>query len=799
MYFFQIRQYSKYNEPSRVVRDENSPAQALCTEELYSDYIRKNDIILFLAATTLLPIITTAIFLEIMWRYKNEIDNIITTPAYRPQLTGIFLTGALVTIYIFCLDISSVHFFKTKSHEYSNNIINGTNLESLHWTHVTLTTEILLSGLAAHFTYGFLFIKSSSLANGLRNIELNIVEELDRAKVSFIAVPIIFVSTHINYILAAWLTEPSKTTSVATLAIALILLLYFMNKLLYSYARTVVELLAVRVEKEDISRNCYKCCCSCLKNDLGIEIGTLFITISGAILGAGMISIEIAAFYILPFSALNLAGYLQNILSVSVLIVSALITYKIIDKDSNTAKKIINQDNKEDPKDSSKAKKIADKDNKKDRGSLEKSLTQLNVTLEAEVTLIDKTIQLTEPTLKLKLPSDSEDMYIPVFKAKMCLHGCMSQKSTYISLANAEVEVYLHDNGKKFIVSLKGGHLNINQIKKYELSEKIIQLIHGEPGSDLQAGLISSIPKLEEEDVDIDSKTTMTISATSTCYLSKFCEVNFDEEACCHKFNSITTINSGEVVQHILLPDNPKMKLCEESNEYYFQIAGIKCPLNKSSNALSIKTGKQNHFKLNTKNVKISLNEDGNNGKLFRIVCLSHGSASPSPSAAPTDGSTASQNSSTASTDGSTASQSSSGDFELKLILGNTVPLQRKIMVTGNEEVPTDFEYIWLQATDSRQIKVLNPDRNILGTINLPAHSITIKGCENPQFLFTSQKVSATYKEESLTMKFGDTEPSVTYSVIWNTSTQIDLPLSIENKYEDRGYLHFPNSFQNRK
>ena len=539
-------QYSKYNDPSRVVRDQDSPAQALCAEELDSDYLEENNITLYFVATTLLPIITTIIFMAVMWRYKNKIDDIITTSTYWPQLTSICLTGALITIYIFCVDISSVHYFKTKNHEYSDN--GGINLISLHWTHVTLTTEIVLSAIAAQFTYGFLFFKSSSVANGLYDIKVNIVEELNRAKVSFIAVPIIFFSTHINYILAAWLTEPSKTTSVATLAIALILVLYVMNKFLYSSAKTTMELIVIRKRL---------CCLCCVKNkDTCIEMGTLFITIPGAIFGAGLISIEVAAFYILPFPAVNLANYLQNILQVSIFLVSALVTYKFLSKDSESSKKGTDQD-KKDTEDSDTSEKI---DNKRSTG-LSKKATELTITLEAEVKLNDTKneppIKLTEPTLTIKFPSDEENIYgVPVFKTELRLHKFMSQKIGYISLANAAVKVYLCDDcSQKFTVRLRDGELIMDRIN-YKLSEKIIQLIHTERGSDLQAILKSSTPYLKEDDIDINKKST--ISVTSTCYLRKFGEVNHDE-SCCYKYDSIITIN-GEPA-NLVLPDNPKIKI----------------------------------------------------------------------------------------------------------------------------------------------------------------------------------------------------------------------------------------------
>ena len=166
-------------------------------------------------------------------------------------------------------------------------------------------------------------------------------------KLLIVAVAVIFVSAHVNYILAAWITEPSKTTSVAILALALIFLLYIMNKFLYSFAKARMEFINVYRRK---------------------ELGTLCITITGAIVGVFVISIEVAAFYILPLPAVNLADYLENILMVSVFLVTALITYKII-KDSNTEKLL----------------KTLNRINMQDTGPSENFPTKLTVNIEAEI------------------------------------------------------------------------------------------------------------------------------------------------------------------------------------------------------------------------------------------------------------------------------------------------------------------------------------------------------------------------------------------------------------------------------
>ena len=568
-------QYSKYNDPTQIVRDETSTAQALCKEKLkLNDYLKKKNIRYFYAATTMLPIITTIIVILIVRQYSKEISEIIADSTYQPQLTSISLTSAFITVYIFSMDISSVVFLIAKKHEYKDISINVAI--SLHWAYVTLIIEILAL-LIAYFLpriniycHCHYYYYSPS-----RNDEYLITNWF---KVSIIAVTVIFVSAHVNYILAAWLTEPSKTTSVAILALALIFLLYIMNKFLYSFAKARMEFINEYWRK---------------------ELCTLCITIVGAIVGVTVICIEVAAFYVLPLPAVNLADYLENILQVSIVLVTALITYKIFDKDSDATifLKKFNQHFKQD-------------------ADLSEDPDELIAVIEAKVTSNNikngAIIKLSDPTLKLVTPTCKEYV-VPVSEVKLYLDYYATQKISYINLAKAKIKVRLYDSKQIFKVSLNEAHLKMNH-EVYELSKHKIKLIRvKEPDSQLHTSLISSVPALEE--VDIDDQ-TMTISAKSKCCLS---EVNYNG-TCRYVFDSTMTIKCGDSARRLLLPDNPKMEVFYKDYEHYLQISGIKYLDKSLSNVLSLKIGKQNQFKLNIKNSEINLYKSNSNDNFFTIV-----------------------------------------------------------------------------------------------------------------------------------------------------------------------------------
>ena len=657
-------QYSKYNNPTQVVRDETSTAQAICTENLKpSNYFTMPHVVLYFFATTLLPIITTLLIIVIVWMHRRKINKLIANSTYQVELTSISLTGALITAYIFLMDISSIMYVLTNNHEYKH-ITDHTKIVSLYWTFVTLFIEIvssmtavLLSCIILTRSHGLLYIKF----------------KIDRfIKLLIIVLPVIFVSAHINYILAAWITEPSKTTSVATLALALILLLYVLNKFLYRFATTITE----------------------------NRISTFCITVSGALIGVFVISVEVAAFYILPLPAVNLADYLENTLMVSVFLVTALITYKIFDKDSDASilLKKFNQHFKQYAN-------LSEDSDELITYVLEAIITPSELECETATNLL-------EPTLKLRC-SDIEYL-IPVSKVE--LYKQQTQNTSCVNLANGIVEVALYDSNQNFLVCLSDGHLKIDH-EAYELSKNKIKLIKGKNAS-LQAILIPSrVPALKE--IDIGDK-TMTINATSTCYLS---EVKYDG-TCCYEFDRIMTIKRrGGPDRNILLPDNPKMNIIHENNEHHFQIAGIKSSPGESfSNSLSIKIGKRNQFKLNTNNSEITLKK-ANDGTFFTIVCQHVGRNTDRDGGSPND--EQEEQIPAVPDDIRIQGDEPTTPPSVKLFFCKKKGQNQSLKVNGRME-KIDFEnYILFQATSSEKVVLLKPQQReqvqVIHKANLPA------------------------------------------------------------------------------
>jgi len=110
-------------------------------------------------------------------------------------------------------------------------------------------------------------------------------------------------SAHAGYIFAAWLTEPSKTTSVSILALFIVLYLFIICRLLYRKIKSII--------------------CKYYTDERLL----LFITFI-LVFGMSLVALNISAFYKLPIPAIQLADYLQNIFQIMV-ILAALISHKI--------------------------------------------------------------------------------------------------------------------------------------------------------------------------------------------------------------------------------------------------------------------------------------------------------------------------------------------------------------------------------------------------------------------------------------------------------------------------------------
>ena len=180
--------------------------------------------------------------------------------------------------------------------------------------------------------------------------------------------PLFSIASHAGYILAAWLTEPSKATETALIAVSLLVYTSLVFRQCYT-ANVKINLQfpcwscgillfpllqflghVVRIFRHTL----WHCDCHCCdklpphedeqNNELQpLLIGqkdrepekepfntqALCIVLGWGVLLVGSLAFIIVAFYEVPFKTLDLATYLLNIFQILIVVIAALITYKV--------------------------------------------------------------------------------------------------------------------------------------------------------------------------------------------------------------------------------------------------------------------------------------------------------------------------------------------------------------------------------------------------------------------------------------------------------------------------------------
>ncbi len=367
-------QYSKFNNPEGIVRDVTSVAQALCVEDIESGYFDHANVTIYIAAKFVLPVAASVASVTIISNYYSTLMEKVTDPNNRPNFVGVTMAGIYLSLYMIAVDSAAITFYVLNKTEYQfyHSISKSRSLQLTYYTFITEcalsasvffaamliqtcigiksrpiklsrrkhTVPIILIAFAVDFFALILVNKISQnyfivLATTLSFLVLLAIiafivfywtAPIDFFLTWFITLPIIFGSSHVDYILVAWLTEPAKTTSVSILAIAITFYLFILSRSLYKL-----------ISKITSKSNFWKIWCS--------EVLKLAVTFLLGLCGVGLASLQIAAFYLLPFPSIRIVDYLDNIFQISLVIFGGLITYKIISGQDSDTKKFLKQFN----------------------------------------------------------------------------------------------------------------------------------------------------------------------------------------------------------------------------------------------------------------------------------------------------------------------------------------------------------------------------------------------------------------------------------------------------------------------
>ena len=180
---------------------------------------------------------------------------------------------------------------------------------------------------------------------------------------SLIIFPLFIVTSHTGYILAAWLTEPDKTTSLTFLATGIILFLFIMTRALYMVGKNyntgltchgnaccavttrllcpfIFPILYLCSEVPSDSNNSFKHKKSRVPFQRFSMTG-FYIAGSCGFFAVGSVALTVSAFIQIPLQTVNLPGYLQNIVQIIFVLIAALVSYKVLNFSETDAAKFL--------------------------------------------------------------------------------------------------------------------------------------------------------------------------------------------------------------------------------------------------------------------------------------------------------------------------------------------------------------------------------------------------------------------------------------------------------------------------
>ena len=305
-------QYSKYSNNDGIIRDETSSAQSVCAKELKNTFGNFNVTFYLSVAVVTIPIIATVVTTVILHIWYKKIERLYM-PFPESDFWALIIVGVCITVFIFIADIFAFV-----------NIANN-NSELDNPSTLFLTT----AGLILEIVLGFC----------LPCVALCCCYKKQRNCFFFqlLITPLSLVSFHTGYIFAAWLTEPSKTTSVAILSLVVIAFMFIMFRFLYIFM-------------EECLFKIYKSCCK-EKNRHKEDMNdpdklNICCTAMVGIIGVGLICVVLASFYKLPLPTIGLVEHLQNIVSICIVFLTGLITYKLIGSNESDTEKFLRTLNK---------------------------------------------------------------------------------------------------------------------------------------------------------------------------------------------------------------------------------------------------------------------------------------------------------------------------------------------------------------------------------------------------------------------------------------------------------------------
>lgn len=269
----QLDIYARFTSQDNVQR-ENTFARAVCSDDLYDIYYDGSDsdfVFSIVSSTIVLPIVFFIIIVISVRRLNSDVMRSFTDPSNHDDFVTLAVIGVMVSVFIITVDISAASAVAEDIHEYATEI-TGVSI-NMYVVFITLVFDLIffiplllciLYIIYINIIQFFGCENKCTCTQFLRccctvfigKVSLKSIEELSDDETIAVVLPVMFatplmcLSSHIGYILLAWVTEPAKSTTI--LILYYIILIYFfvsLRKLYRIHSRMRISLKCGRQER----------------------------------------------------------------------------------------------------------------------------------------------------------------------------------------------------------------------------------------------------------------------------------------------------------------------------------------------------------------------------------------------------------------------------------------------------------------------------------------------------------------------------------------------------------------------
>ena len=142
----------------------------------------------------------------------------------RKNLVAFIWLGIYITIYIFILDVIAANIVRTSSHEYENELSPRNISFNLGVAYFTLTFD-LLAVLILFIVLILICVRNCK--------DIKCIQSVEDIFPYLLIPPYICIITHLGYIMLAWITQPSRSTTTLILYYFLLSYMYLMFRKTY--------------------------------------------------------------------------------------------------------------------------------------------------------------------------------------------------------------------------------------------------------------------------------------------------------------------------------------------------------------------------------------------------------------------------------------------------------------------------------------------------------------------------------------------------------------------------------------